>query len=50
MKIDPYKHKERYLAWKEKVKEGIPNISKTNSLLIIKYVTDMEKELMKIFK
>ncbi len=42
MKIDPYKHKERYLAWKEKVKEGIPNISKTNSLLIIRYVTDME--------
>lgn len=42
MKIDPYKHKERYLNWKEKVKQGIPKISKTNSGLILRYLNDME--------
>jgi integrase len=43
MKIDPYKHKERYLKWKEKIKNGIPGISKENSDLILRYVFDMEK-------
>jgi len=43
MKIDPYKHKERFLAWKEKVKEGIPNITKENSDLILQYLNDMER-------
>ncbi len=42
MKIDPYKHKEKYLKWKELVKNGIPNISKYNSDLILQYLTDME--------
>lgn len=43
VKIDPYKHKERYEEWKEKVSvSGVPHISKENSDLIIKYVTDME--------
>lgn len=42
MKIDPYKHKERYMNWKEKVKEGIPEISKFNSDLILKYLDNME--------
>lgn len=42
MKIDPYKHKERYLKWKESVKEGIPDISKENSEIILKYLNDME--------
>jgi len=43
MKIDPYKHKERYLNWKKEVEEkGISKISKTNSDLILKYVYDME--------
>jgi integrase len=45
MKIDPYKHKERYLAWKEKVKDGIPETSKENSDLIFQYLADMEKGL-----
>lgn len=37
MKIDPpYKHKERYLAWKEKIKGRIPGISKENFDLILK--------------
>jgi hypothetical protein len=43
MKIDPHKHKEKYLNWKEKTKEGIPNISKYNSDLIIQYLNDMER-------
>ena len=42
MKIDPYKHKERYLSWKEKVKQGIPEITKENSDIILRYLNDME--------
>lgn len=45
MKIDPYNHKEKYLGWKEKVKEGIPNLSKYNSDLGLQYLNDMEKGL-----
>jgi hypothetical protein len=41
-KIDPYKHKETYEAWKEKVKNGIPDINKTNSDTILQYLLDME--------
>src|SRR3989344_4209113 len=43
MKIDPYKHREKYFSWKEKVKDGIPNISKSSSELILRYIFDMEK-------
>ncbi len=43
MKIDPYKHKEKYLAWKERAKNGIPEINKENSELIMHYLEDMEK-------
>ncbi len=43
MKIDPYKHKERYLKWKRKVEEsGIQGISQENSEIILKYLNDME--------
>lgn len=42
MKIDPYNHKKRYLEWKEKVSKGIPDISESNSKIIIKYLEDME--------
>lgn len=42
MKIDPYKHKERYLKWKKSVKNGIPEISQENSEIILKYLNDME--------
>ena len=42
MKIDPYKHKERYEAWKVKTKNGIEGISKTNSDIIKSYLKDME--------
>ena len=43
MKIDPYKHKEKYLGWKEKTREGIPDLSKENSDLILRYLVDMER-------
>ena len=43
MKIDPYKHKEKYISWREKVKEGIPETSRENSDLILQYLNDMEK-------
>ena len=45
MKIDPYKHKEKYLTWKEKVKEGIPMIGRYNSDLTLQYLSDMERGL-----
>lgn len=45
MKIDPWKHKEKYLKWKELVREEIPDISKENSDLILKYLNDMERGL-----
>lgn len=42
-KIDPYKHEQGYKKWKEKVKEeGISEISKINSNLLLSYVFDME--------
>ena len=45
MKIDPYKHKERWENWKEKTNKGIPEISKENSQIIRNYLFDMEKGL-----
>jgi integrase len=42
MKIDPYKHKERYLMWKSSVRGGILGISKENSDIILQYLHDME--------
>lgn len=44
-KIDPYKNKERYLAWKTTTLSGIPNINTTNSNLLLKYLQDMETGL-----
>jgi len=45
MKVDPYQHEERYLLWKESVKNGIPDISKENSDIILDYIFDMENGL-----
>jgi integrase len=45
MKIDPYKHKEKYLKWKESVESKIPNISAKNSELLWNYLIDMEHGL-----
>ena len=44
MKLDPYKHEEKYKKWKEKVeKDGyIEGTSKANSNLTLKYIQDME--------
>ncbi len=41
MKIDPYKHKERYLKWQKSVKNGIPDLSRENSDIILQYLNDM---------
>ena len=45
MKIDPYKHKQRYLNWKSNLKDRIPGVSKINSDIILKYIFDMEQGL-----
>lgn len=42
MKIDPYKHKERYQGWKNNCQGEIEGISKTNSDIIFQYLEDME--------
>lgn len=44
MKIDPYKQKEKYVSWKEKIDDVgiIEGISRKNSDLILKYIFDME--------
>ncbi len=43
MKIDPYNHEKRYKEWKAQVlKQGIQDISKQNSDIILQYVSDME--------
>ena len=44
VKIDPYKHKESWTRWKDKVRElgGIPDISRQNSETILKYLYDIE--------
>lgn len=45
MKIDPYQHKEKYLAWKASVNGRIPNVSEENSKIILDYLIDMENGL-----
>ena len=42
VKLDPYKHKERYLAWKTRTQSQIPGITKENSNLIKQYLEDMQ--------
>ncbi|MFA5856510.1 MAG: tyrosine-type recombinase/integrase [Candidatus Pacearchaeota archaeon] len=43
MKIDPYKNKESWIKWKVKNSFLIPDISRVNSDLILRYLNDMEK-------
>ncbi|HBG60708.1 MAG: hypothetical protein A2Y10_13090 [Planctomycetes bacterium GWF2_41_51] len=45
MKIDPYKHKEVFLKWKDKTTGDINGISKINSDIILQYISDMENGL-----
>ena len=43
MKLDPYKHKEKYIAWKKSIEStGIGGINKENSKIILRYIGDME--------
>lgn len=44
MKIDPYNHKGKWLRWKSKVQKSgaIPDISRENSDIILRYLKDME--------
>ena len=43
MKIDPYKSKERWLNWKKKARQGVPELTRSNSGLVVQYLDDMEK-------
>jgi integrase len=45
MKIDPYKHKEKYFSWKASFNGRIPSISEINSKIVYEYILDMEKGL-----
>lgn len=40
--IDPHNSKKIYLNWKERVKEGIPELTKENSDILKQYLFDME--------
>jgi len=42
MKIDPYKHKQKYSHWKTKINGKIPKLTKENSDLLLKFLNDME--------
>jgi hypothetical protein len=42
MKIDPHKHQEKYLRWKEKTQQGIPDLTPADSRLILQFLSDME--------
>lgn len=42
MKIDPYKHKERFLKWKAKTELEMPHISPENAQVLREYIRDME--------
>jgi len=44
MKFDPYNHQESWTRWKNKVRElgGIPNTSRQNSEILLRYLQDME--------
>lgn len=44
MKIDPYQHQESWVRWKKKIHElgFIPEISRANSSIILRYLNDME--------
>ena len=42
VKKDPHNHERRYLNWKEKTNEGIPDITKANSDIIKRFLQNME--------
>src|SRR3989344_2584546 len=42
VRIDPYKHKEKYFKWKVKTDSQIPHISPQNAHVLKKYLSGME--------
>lgn len=42
MRIDPYRHQERYVRWREKSAAGVPGISADDLAVIRAYLGDME--------
>jgi len=42
MKIDPYKHKQKYTHWKSRIKGKIPDLTPENSDLLLRFLNDME--------
>lgn len=42
MKIDPYKHQQKYTHWKSKISGKIPEVTQENSDLLLKFLNDME--------
>jgi len=42
MKIDPYKHKQKYTHWKDKINGRVPDLTQENSDLLLKFLNDME--------
>jgi len=44
-KVDPYNNKEKYLLWKDKNQSQIPEISKKNSDITLRFLNDMEAGL-----
>jgi integrase len=45
MKIDPYKHEERFISWKNSLDGKVPGISEKNSKIFLNYMFDMEHGL-----
>jgi hypothetical protein len=43
MKKDPYNSKENWLRWKRKAHQGVPELTRSNSGLVLQYLDDMEK-------
>ena len=44
MKVDPYHHREKWIKWKNQIQKTgvIPDLSRENSDIILKYLKDME--------
>jgi integrase len=42
MKIDPYKHQQKYSNWKKRINGVVPDLTRENSDLLLKFLNDME--------
>ena len=46
VKLDPYKHQQKYLNWKQSITDsGIPDISPQNASVLMNYLEDVEQGL-----